>query len=48
MMSFQRNLLALIALLSWLAVIAQFFISMEASTVDTVTQTFASSATLRY
>ncbi|SKB95685.1 hypothetical protein SAMN05660841_03264 [Sphingobacterium nematocida] len=39
MMSFQRNLLALIALLSWLAVIAQFFISMEASTVDTVTQT---------
>lgn len=39
MMSFQRNLLALIALLSWLAVIAQFFISMEASTVNTVTQT---------
>lgn len=39
MMSFQRNLLALIALLSWLAVIAQFFISMQASTVDTVTQT---------
>lgn len=34
-----KYLVVIIALLSWLAVIAQFFISMQASTVDTVTQT---------
>lgn len=34
-----KYLVVIIALLSWLAVIAQFFISMGASTVDTVTQT---------